>query len=228
MYEQEQLITGQSENSFFIGNISVSPYEVTTGPLKNKGKIDDILDRVKVDPVVKDQAKIFYEGLNINTIRLETKLMAIFYCILTAQEFLGEEHGVCPAADLGEELELTQSQREAAIKKFQGRLEAFPSPVGYVDPLTRIKSAARQMNWQQSIIDEISAEWKDLVNVNSRLENIQPNRIAAAYISYYIKSRGCTVDSKELANFFKISVKHLDENEKLVTDTVIRMRNVNK
>lgn len=212
-----------TSESFF--NTDVGPIEtdITFIDIKNKGRIDDILVTLKIDPMVKDLTKKYYEMLDANPIRIESKLMAVFYCVLCAQETLGETYGICPAVDLANELGMDKKRCEAAMKKFQGRLRGV-RPVGYVDPIITIRSVARLMNWTDATINEITDEWNSLVEVSPRLKEVQPIKIAAGYLFYYIKSAGCVVGEDALLKRFKLNKKQLLDAEQLIVDAVILLR----
>lgn len=211
------------QDAFFIQTSTVEEKEVLFVKLKNKGRIDDILNNLNVESCVKNLAKEHYENLETNTIRLESKLPAVFYCILVAQEDLGERYGICPAIDLAVELGLEKKQCESAIKKFQGRLRD-KRPLGHVDPILTIRSVARLMDWSASTINEITDEWNSLVTFNPNLIQMSPMKIAAGYIYYYIKATGYNVDITKFIARFKINKKQLDENEQIIIDAVTTRR----
>jgi hypothetical protein len=217
----------QYANSIYSEDLGEIQVETIYVDLKNKGRIDDILEKLKIDPVVKDLTRKYYENLDINTIRLESKLKAVFYCALVAQEDLGEQFGICPALDLAKELGLDKKKCESAIKKYHGRL-GDKKPIGYVEPIIIIRSIARQKGWSDKIIHEITNEWNSLIRVSPQLNEIQPMRIAAAYLHYYITSNGYTANSSEFMTRFKINKKQFQDAEQMITNAISLLRSENK
>lgn len=174
-------------------------------PLKNKGKIENVLDPLKLDPVIKQQAKAYYESLQINTIRPESKLKAVWYCILCAQEKLGEH---APAIVIANDLGLTKKQMESAIKKYHGRIPNY-SPVGYVNPIEIIISYARIIGWPDEIIHEIREEWELFTRADSKLLQENSLDVAAGYISYFFDSKGFNVSLAEIMKEIMVTEKNL-------------------
>lgn len=192
--------------------------------LKNKGKIDDIMETLKIDPVVKATAEKYYYQLSVNTIRPEAKLKAVFYCVLAAQETLRDQISICSAKDLGSELNLNNRQQVSAIKKFQGRLKLDHNIIGYVPMSYCVYSKAKNY-WDKEVLEDIMYEWGRIIAYRPTLENCNPDRIVSAFLYYYINSRGYKVDIDELLKQFKdVKYDHLITNERMIVDIATSMR----
>lgn len=213
---------------------SQMPLEERVIHLKNKGKIDDIMETLKIDPVVKAMAENYYYSLSKDTIRPEAKLKAVFYCVMAAQETLRLQHqnddinamyAVCPAKDLGAELNLNHQQQLSAVKIFQGRLNIENNIIGYVPIKYCIYSKAKNF-WDKAVLDDMMCEWERIVTYYPALENYNPDRIVSAFLYYYINRRGYVVDIDELLKQFKdVRREHLIATENIIISIVSSMNN---
>lgn len=216
----------QFPNTIYSEDLGEIHVETTYIELKNKGRIEDILEKLKIDHVVKDLTRTYYENLDINTVRLESKLKAVFYCVLVAQEDLGEQFGICPALDLAKELNLDKKKCESAMKKYHGRL-GNKKPIGYVEPIFIIRSIAREKGWSDKIIQDITIEWNSLIRVLPQLNEIQPMRIACAYLYYFITSNGYSASFDEFKARFKVNKKQFQDAEQMISNAISLLRSEN-
>lgn len=186
--------------------------------IKNKGKIDTILDPLRLDPMIKVVAKMFYESLQINTIRPESKLKALWYCILCAQEKTGNR---APAIVIANDLGLCKKKMESAIKKYHGRIPDF-LPIGYVNPVEIILTYARIMECNDDVITEIHEEWLLFSKVDPNLLQMNPSEVAAGYISYFFDSKGFSVQHAEIVKEFMVTEKNFMDAKQ----TIINAKNL--
>lgn len=202
-------------------NIAVQEKEIY---LKNKGNIDDILSIINIDEDVKNLAEKYYYMLTVNTTKTESKIRALYYCTLVAQEVLCDEDKGCPSEELAVAFYLTPKQCKSAVKDFHGRLTIDRPITGYVSIETCIRNRARSI-WDKDVVEDIIREWRQISGFRPDLENMQPSRIVPAFLYYYINSRGYTVTIEEMLNKFKnIKKEHLLDTERVINDIVSTMR----